>query len=162
MTMSEQELSRNIPEFYGKKLRAKVSDALTTSHNIIFDITRIIKESLRDVLQSSRLNREETDNLLSVVIANTFFAADEVGRDLGEVARGTLLGIIKTAKELHLDVNELIGSAALAMLMESDWRDIDLRIVIESTIKKSVPDGKDLLRKIFHSEEAPEGFRKAA
>jgi len=42
--------------------------------------------------------------------------------------------------------------------LESDWRDIDLRIPIENFVKKSIPDGKNLVKKIYMSEN----YQKAA
>jgi len=147
---------------FGKITREKVSGILKISHNIIQDTAQTTFEILREAFRNIKNQNGESEYLIPILVEYSLYGADDVGRDLGEVSRGILEGVDKTAKELHVNANDWIERTARAMLLESDWRDIDLRIVIESYIRKSVPNGKELVKKIFISEKTPENTRKAA
>lgn len=147
---------------FGKITREKISRTLRTSHDIVRETAQNVFELLSDALKDVKDVRTESEFLIPILVEYALYAADDTGRDLGEVCRGIFQGVTKTAQELKLELNDILEKAARAMLLESDWRDIDLRIVIESYFKKSVPDGKQLLKKIFLSEKIPGTLPKAA
>ncbi|GEM_PF-3184647 len=147
---------------FGKSAREKVAEALKSSHKIADDTAAQIVQILLDTLAEEKNQREETEYLIPILVEYSLYAGDDTGRDLGEISWGILEGVTRTSKELNLDLNEIVVKTARAMLLESDWRDVDLGIVIESFIRKNIPDGKTLVKKVYQSEKCSEEPRKAA
>lgn len=137
---------------FGKMVKQRISETLNTSHDIIHDTAQNIFELLSDEIRKSKNPAAELEYQIPILVEYALYGADDTGRDLGEVSRGVLQGIWKTANDLKLNTNDLIVRTAKCMILESDWRDIDLRIAIESFIKKTFPDGKNLVKKIYLSE----------
>ena len=143
---------------FGKNVREKITKVLNNSHQIVNDTSNCIFEIFSSELKNSKNPAVDLVYLIPILVEYSLYGGDDTGRDLGEVSRGILEGVWKTSRELKLNGNDLLVLTARSMLLESDWRDIDLRIAIESFIKKSIPDGKVLVRKIFSSDQ----FLKAA
>ncbi|MBI4970909.1 MAG: hypothetical protein HZC17_03615 [Candidatus Omnitrophica bacterium] len=143
---------------FGKIVREKIATALNSSHHVIDDVSRNVFEALSSMLINTQHPEEELEYQIPILVEYALYGADDSGRDLGEVSHGILQGVWKTAQELHLNAHDLVERTARAMILESDWRDIDLRIVIENFINRSFPDGKALVKKIFSSED----YMKAA
>lgn len=141
---------------FGKMVKEKIVRALNTSHDVIQDTSQGVFEILSEEIRKSKNPTADIEYQIPILVEYSLYGADDTGRDLGEVAHGVLSGVWKTANELKLNANELVERTARCMILESDWRDIDLRIVIESFIKKSIPDGKNLVKKIYMSENYQE------
>ena len=143
---------------FGKMVKQRVTEILNASHDVIHDTAQTIFELLSKEIRKSKNPAADLEYQIPILVEYALYGADDTGRDLGEVSRGILQGVWKTANDLKLNANDLVERTARCMILESDWRDIDLRIAIESFVKKTFPDGRNLVKKIYMSEN----YQKAA